>query len=174
LSRALLAAAALLAASCATTRPADEALRKLVGTDATSYALVGVDNGIARYEKALKPGAVTRTQMAVCRSGDNGWACTGPFDAARVTTPRSVQRLAAGPDIDDAALLRVVGYLESECFERQLGSRRIADRRVSAVEYEAGQFQVALGGPYVVDVLELEPDAACGFELRRHRLLRLD
>ena len=168
--------AALLLAACAAA-PERNALQQLVGADASSYSLVGNDNGIARFERTVgKEGAVTRTQMAVCRSADNAWRCRGPFDAARVSTPKSVQRLAAAREIDDATLQRVVAYVESECLSRHLtGIGRIPDRRVTAVEHEAGYYEVALGGPFVVSVLMLErADDACGFELRRHRRITLD
>lgn len=167
----------MLAGSCAAGGPAQQALEHLLGPDARSYSLVGVEDGIARFEKPLNQGAVTRTHMAVCRAADNVWRCRGPFEAARVSTPRSVQRLAAPREIEDLALQRVVAYMESDCFERQLAHLGpIADRRVSAIEREAGFFEVALGGPLVVDVLMIEPadDLPCGFEVRRHRRLSLD
>ncbi|HET7671532.1 MAG TPA: hypothetical protein VFK84_14075 [Burkholderiales bacterium] len=175
--RAALLAVVALTASCATPGPEQQALEQLLGPEARSYSLVGVENGIARFEKPLSRGAVTRTQMAVCRATDNTWRCRGPFEAARVSTPRSVQRLAAPREIEDRALQRVVAYMESDCFERQLAHLgRIADRRVTAVDREAGYFEVALGGPLVVDVLMIEPadDLPCGFEVRRHRRLTLD
>ena len=178
---AALAAAALLATSCATTPPVDpahEALRKLVGADAASYSRVATEQGIAHFEKPLAQthAAVTRTQMAVCRSERGAWRCSGPFPAVRVAT-QPVQRLATPRDVNDADVLRLVRYLQSDCLDRQAArfGRRIADRRLTAIEPHADRFEVALGGPYRVDLLTLAgADDACGFELRAARQVTFD
>lgn len=169
--------AALLAASCATPQPGQEALEKALGADARAYSLVGVQDGIAHYERTLSEGPVARTQMAVCRSAAGGWRCSGPFDAVRVAGAQTVQRLAAARDVDDAAVLRLVGYLQSDCLERQAArlGRRIAERRLTAIEQHSDRYEVALGGPYRVDLLTLDrADDACRFELRAHRQLTFD
>lgn len=173
-----LAVAALLSASCATPpQPGPEALEKLLGAEARAYSLVSVESGIAHYERTLREGAVARTQMAVCRSERGAWRCSGPFDAVRVSTAQTVQRLAAARDVDDAAVLRLVGYLQSDCLERQAArlGRRIADRRLTAIEQHSDRYEVALGGPYRVDLLTLDrAEDACRFELRAHRQLTFD
>jgi hypothetical protein len=175
--RRVLALAALLAASCATPQPGPEALERLLGADARAYSLVTVESGIAHYERTVREGAVARTQMAVCRSERGAWRCSGPFDAVRVSTAQSVQRLAAARDVDDAAVLRLVGYLQSDCLERQAAQfgRRIADRRLTAIEQHSDRYEVALGGPYRVDLLTLQrAEDACRFELRAHRQITFD
>ena len=168
---------ALLAAACATPQPGEEALQRALGPDARAYSLVGVQDGIAHYEKTLSQGPVARTQMAVCRPAAGGWRCSGPFDAVRVSTSRTVQRPAAARDVEDAAVLRLVGYLQSDCLERQAAKfgRRIADRRLTAIEQHSDHYEVALGGPHRVDLLTLaRTDDACRFELRAHRQLTFD
>jgi len=179
-----------VAASCAFVRSeaesagAREALKRHLAADADSYALVTIEDlpgggratKGARFERTLakSDGPVTRTQIAVCTRDATSWRCDGPMDGVRIAFRGSVQRLVVPVDLEDAAIVAIVDFVGSACFDRQV-TGTLRGRQISAIERHGNGYFVGMGDRAGIDILTLEttadPGSKCAFEIRQIRPL---
>jgi len=96
------------------------------------------------------------------------------MDGARIALRGSVQRLVVPGDLEDAAIVAIVNFVGSACFDRQVRGR-LRERQISAIERHGTRYFVGMGDRAGIDILTLEatedPDSKCAFDIRQIRSL---
>ena len=156
---------------------AREALARLFPKDANLYTLASLGQTetagvkLARFERALPPAGepVTRTRVAFCLSGEQGWKCDGPWPGARVSVNGARYSALAPEDVDDATLVALFGYVGSDCFATQARTVGLASDAalIRSVALADSRYEMQMTSPKGLHLVSVErATGSCRFELR--------
>jgi len=177
---------ALFASACAMRAPAPqsdrdgvlEAMARAFPRDANLYQLATIDevgapaHKVARFEKPAPQGSgpVTRTEVAFCASGEQGWQCMGPWTGVRIAMDGALYSALAPAELEDSRLLALFSYVGSECSASQAEKLGVQWNRgrIRSVDREGKGYVVQMAGPTGFHLLMVEPvaTASCAFEIR--------